>query len=121
MSLLDGQDLFSSGPNDVLPGSWERSLQRRSFAGTDGELVLDLGLRSRRIEQTGRLQAPSAGQLHTLIQQIEQMLDGQQHTLTDNHDQTYPCVLVEQFELRGPISRGRGFWCDYTIRYRQLP
>lgn len=121
MSTLDGLDLFSSGPNDVVAGSWARSLQRRSFAGVNGELILDLGLRCRNIVQSGRLQASSAAMLHTLISQIEQKLDGQTHTLVDNHEQSYSRVLVEHFELRGPIRRGRGFWCDYTLRYIQLP
>jgi hypothetical protein len=121
MSSLDGQDLFSSGPHSILPGPWQRSLERRSFPGIDGELVLDMGLRARLIRQAGRLRASTAVQLAELIGAIEAFLDGQSHTLVDNHGLTYPGVVLEQFEPTTAMRRGRGFWCDYACRYLQLP
>jgi len=121
MSSLDGQDLFSSGPHTIRPESWQRSLDRRCFAGTDGELVLDMGLRSRMIIQNGRLQAATANALNTLITQIEDYIDGQLYTLIDNHSRQYTQVLIEKFEPVTPAQRGRNFWCEYTIHYRQLP
>ncbi|GAH00463.1 unnamed protein product [marine sediment metagenome] len=59
--------------------------------------------------------------MQTLISQIEALLDGSLHTLVDNHAQTYANVLVEHFEPTTPIRSGRGLWCEYFIRYRQLP
>jgi hypothetical protein len=121
MSSLDGSDLFGSGPHSFQPGGWERSLQRRGLAGLDGEVVLDRGLRSRQILQTGRLQSTSASGAQTLIGQIEARNDGKAHILVDCHGQTFSRVVLERFELTSPIQRARGYWCDYSIRYRQLP
>lgn len=121
MSSLDGLDLFSSGPHSIRPGSWQRDSQRRAFPGLDGELAIDLGRRSRQIVQTGRLQAASAEDLSNAIAAIEQCCDGQLHTLIDNHDRIFNQIAIESFDLTTPINRGRGFWCEYTLRYRQYP
>jgi hypothetical protein len=121
MSSLDGQNLFGSGPHSFRPGAWERSLERRGFPGLDGELVMNLGLRSRVIAQTGRLQAASAASVVTLISQIEARNDGKTHVLVDAHGRTFSRVILEQFELTTPIQRGRNYWCEYSVRYRQLP
>jgi len=120
MSSLDQQDLFGSGPHTILVAAPQRQLARRSFAGLDGEMVLDMGLRTRQITQRGRLQAQSAADLATLIADIEATLDGQLHDLTDNHGRQHSNVLVEEFQPGTPIRRGRGYWCEYTIRYRQM-
>jgi hypothetical protein len=121
VSTLDGTSLFSSGPHAFRCGSWERCLQRRSFPGVDGELLIDGGLRSRTITQTGRLQADAAAGVASQIAAIEAMIDGAPHTLVDNHGRRFNRVVMEHFELATPLTRGRGCWCDYTIRYRQLP
>ena len=121
MSSLDGNSIFSSGPHSFRPMAWQRQLQRRSFPGLDGELVLDMGMRSRRIAQQGRLQASSASLLTALVAAIEQFVDAQPHQLMDNNGQSYPKVILETFEPTTPLQQGRGFWCDYTLNYLQLP
>ena len=121
MSSLGGAALFASGPHEFRTGAWERRFIRRSMAGACGEMIMDLGVRSRVIVQTGRLQAQSAGALQSLIDTIGQKADGQPYTLVDNHGQTYPSCVIEKFELASALQRGRGFWCDYSIEYRQLP
>jgi len=121
MSSLDGQDVFGSGPHTISQDSWLRSVEHRGFAGADGELLLDMGLRSRALIQKGRLQASSVVELQSLLSQVENLLDGRTHELVDNHGTSYERVVVEHFALTTPIQRGRGFWCDYTVRYRQLP
>jgi hypothetical protein len=121
MSTLDGMDLFGSGPHELQTGPWRRETVRRGFVGLDGELVLDLGLRSRGLRHTGRLQAASAAELDALISDIDSTADGQLHTLVDNHGRSFPRVLIEEFQAAGPIQHGRGFWCDYTVQFRQLP
>ena len=120
MSSLDSVDLFSSGPHSFSPTGWQRDLVRRSYAGLDGETIVDMGRRGRTIEQTGRLAADTAAELETLIGQVASYVDGQTHILIDNHSLTYQTVILELFELTGPIRTGRCFWCQYTIRYRQL-
>jgi hypothetical protein len=121
VSTLDGQNVFGSGPAAFRTGSWQRAAVRRSFPGLDGELVLDLGLRSREIFQTGRLQSATAEALADQIGLIEGAIDGRCHSLADNHGRAYWPVLVEEFQPSTPVTCGRGFWCEYTVRYRQLP
>jgi hypothetical protein len=121
MSALDGQDVFGSGPAAFRTGSWERAVVRRDFPGLHGELMLDLGLRSRVIVQTGRLQAATADALAEQIRRLEVAVDGSCHALTDNHGRYYWPVIVEEFQPATPVNCGRGFWCEYTVRYRQLP
>jgi hypothetical protein len=121
MSSLDGVDIFGSGPHAFRTLAWERSQVRRGFAGVDGEMVVDLGVRSRRIVQTGRLCAPTAAAMNTIIAQIESLQDGQLHALIDNLGRTYAHVMVESFALDGPPKCGRGFWCEYTVNYMQVP
>ena len=70
--------------------------------------------------QKGRLHASSAADVLALISQIEAFVDGQAHTLVDNHGQTHDGVIVERIDPKTPVKRGRGFWCDYEISYRQL-
>lgn len=120
-SSFAGADLFSSGPHEFRPLAWSRGVQRRSFAGVDGELVLDLGIRSREVLQTGRLHADSDAALTALIAAIEAAADGQPHALADNRGQTYPRAILERFQLAGPRRQSRGVVCDYEITYRQLP
>lgn len=118
---LDGEALFSSGPCEVTPGPWQRDMVRRSFAGLDGEFALDLGKRSRTIEQTGRLQALSVAALDVLIDAVNVKADGQLHALITGLGQTYTNVILENLRMKTPIRKGRAYWCDYSITYRQLP
>jgi hypothetical protein len=113
--------LFASGPSEIEVGAWERNLVRRSFAGVGGELVLDLGRRSRLLTQSGRLQAASAAALADLITAIEGKADEQTHTLVDACGQTYPNVILERFAPEGAIEQNRDVLCDYRLTWRQLP
>ena len=121
MSSFAGENLFASGPHAFGFGPWERSTHRRGFAGVNGEVVLDLGLRSRQITQTGRLRANSAAALHELLDDINACCDGAAHTLVDNYGQSYSRVILERFGATTPLRHSRGFYCDYEIEYRQLP
>jgi len=120
MTTLDGQQLFASGPCRLTAGPWRRATQRRGLAGLDGEYLLDLGRRGREIVQAGRLQAATAAEVLAAVAQIEAVDDGGEHTLTDTHGRVFTRVVIESFEPDTPQS-GRGWWCDYTLRYRQLP
>ena len=121
MSSFSGENLFTSGPSEFIFGSWERKTQRRGFAGVDGEIVLDLGLRSRQITQVGRLRANSAGELQGLLDDINALCDGSMHTLINNYGQSFANVIMERFETTTALRKSRGFYCDYRIEYRQLP
>jgi hypothetical protein len=117
MSTLDGNNLFSSGPHSIHGGPWQRDLVRRGFAGVDGELLVDLGLRGRNIVQTGRLQAADIAGLLSQIDAIRAKADGQEHTLDAGQGPAVR-VVIENFKP-GPLLAGRGFFCDYEITYRQ--
>ena len=121
MSSYAGANLFGSGPHAFRFGAWERSLYFRSFAGVDGELPLDLGLRFRKIIQAGRLQAESASALHALLDAVNAHSDGSVGALADNYGRSYPRAILERFETTTPVQTSRGFYCDYQIEYRQLP
>jgi hypothetical protein len=118
---LEGESLFSSGPSNVTPGAWPRQSIRRGFAGLDGELAMDLGRRGRSIEQTGRLQASNVPSLQALIDAINAKADGKAYTLTDGLGRVFDRVIIEKFSLKTPVRKGRAYWCDYSITYRQLP
>jgi hypothetical protein len=121
MSGFAGQDLFSSGPHTLAAGAWQRQIVRRGFAGSAGEIVLDLGARSRTLTQTGRLSADTLEELAARLEAIDALADGRVHELIDPLGQHYARVLLEQFVPQGPIQAGRGFFVDYRIDYRQLP
>ena len=119
MMSYGGTNLFASGPAELRTGRLRRRTDRRSLAGQNGQLAMDLGRDSRAIEQTGRLQADTLEDLQALIDAIEVRLDGQVRSLVAPSGASHDC-LIEEFELtRGP-ARGRGFWCEYRILYREL-
>ena len=118
---IDAMDLFSPGPAGLRAHSWQRQLERRTFPGLAGEMVLDLGARSRTIIQQGRLSAPTAAALHARLTQIHALADGLCHTLVDGDGHAYANVQLESFEPTTPVAHGRDYWCDYTLTWRQLP
>ena len=121
MSSFANETLFSSGPHAFRFGPWQRRLERREFAGVNGMVILDMGLRFRKIIQTGRLQGETVEQINEIIEQIIDLCDGKEHTLVDNHGRSHEHVLLVRFETTTPIRRSRGFYCDYEIEYQQLP
>jgi hypothetical protein len=120
MSTIDGQALFASGPHAFTVGSVEQQVIRRSAAGLDGEMVIDLGRRGRVIRQTGRLQAATVGELQAAFDQLHTFVDGHLHTLVDANGREFAGVLMEAIAPAGPVQHGRGYWCDYEIVYRQV-
>ena len=121
MTTYGGTPLFSSGPCDLTPGAWPRQVQRRGLAGTDGELLLDGGRRSRTLVQTGRLQAPTAQELRALVDAVEAAADATPRTLVGPLGNSYDNCVLETIEITDGPRTGRGIWCDYRITYRQLP
>jgi len=120
MILLDQGNLFSSGPCVLRVGPWSHERQYRGLPGINGELVLHMGRRSRILTQTGRLQADTVETLQERIDRIETCNDGEIHALQNHHGDLFESLLVESFELTTPPQQGRGYWCDYTLTYRQL-
>ena len=119
MITLDDQELFASGPCTLQPGPLQRSLDRRTVTGLSGEIIVDLGPRSRNLLLTGWLQAATQTDLLQTIAAIEAFVDGQSHSLAASDGRSWPGVLLEQFEQTSPIRPGRGYWCQYTCRFLQ--
>lgn len=119
MMTYGGESLFSSGPCELRTGPLRRRMDRRTLAGQDGQVALDLGTDSRTLDQTGRLQADTLDALQLQIAAIEARLDGTARTLETPAGREHVC-LIEEFELTAGPTRGRGFWCEYRIRYREL-
>lgn len=118
---LDAQALFASGPSELIVGSWTRQRLRRSLAGLDGEVVVDLGRRSRTLTQQGTLQAATLAGLTALTDAIDQTLDDQLHTLIDPTGRSFANVLIETFTQTSPARLNRLWNCQYTLTCRQLP
>lgn len=120
-AALDGQELFSSGPGELICESWPRETIRRGFSGLGGEILLDLGRRSRRITQRGFLRAESVEALQGLIDDIQVFADGGVHSLVDEDDVTYSKVVMEKFTPLAALRKSNVCSCEYEIIYRQLP
>ncbi|HPS52912.1 MAG TPA: hypothetical protein PLK08_05100, partial [Phycisphaerae bacterium] len=120
-ATLDGLELFSSGPGELICESWPRETIRRGFSGLCGEILLDMGRRSRRITQRGFLRAQTVEQLYLQTAAIESMADGMAHLLIDDDGVTYQKVIMEKFEKPDAINKSDICSCEYEIIYRQLP
>lgn len=121
MIKIDSENVFGGSPAELKYKSWERENIVKTFPGIDGELIIDLGKRSRLIVQTGRLRAGNQSEIKQMITNIENLIDGSTHTLTDNYSNSYNNIIIENFELTSAIQAGPTFFCDYKITYRQLP
>lgn len=120
-ATLDGQELFSSGPGELICESWPRETIRRGFSGLGGEILLDMGRRSRRLKQHGVLRADTQELLQLQICVIEEMNDGLQHMMIDADGIIYQKVILEKFEKLTAVQKANVCSCEYEIIYRQLP
>ena len=121
MVKIDSQAIFGDSPAELEPQSWVREKLTKTFPGLDGELIIDLGKRSRKIIQTGKLIAGTISTINNQIEQIENLIDSNFHTLIDNHSRVFNRVQIENFTLKTPLKTGNGYHCKYEIVYRQQP
>lgn len=118
--MFDSQAIFGAGRHLLQPGSWRRESTDRGFAGLDGMMSVDLGLRERKLKQRGFLSAASIAGLMQLMANISAYIDGQGYTLLDQHGITYANVRMDSFRLLNPIAVGNQSQCEYEITYTQL-
>ena len=118
--LFNGERLFGGGQHLVLAMSWRRESVERGFAGLDGVLSIDLGMRGRTLKQRGRLSAGSVVAMAELTDDISSYIDGQAYTLVDQNGISYGNVRMDSFKLSGPIAVGNQASCEYEIVYTQL-
>lgn len=119
-ATLDGQVVFDDQELRVQAGSWNRGSIERTVTGLDGVLSIDLGLRDRKIRQTGALRAVSEAALSEKISAIGAYMDGQGHTLTTDRGEQFDNLRVDCFEAGQRRFSGSSVCCKYEIRYTQL-
>ncbi len=116
---LDGQLLFDE-PVAIEAGSVERESIERSVAGLDGVLSVDLGGRSRKIRQKGKLRARSRVELNGKVEAISAFVDGDTHTLVDLQGRTFENLRVDSFHVKSEQVSGSGVVVDYEMICTQL-
>jgi hypothetical protein len=117
---LDAQMLFDEQALEISADSFSRNSIERTVPGLHGVLSIDLGLRSRKIRQTGTLRAKSRTQLDEKISKISTFIDGDTHTLTTGSTREFANLRMDSFKTGTEHADGSGIMVDYEIIYTQL-
>jgi len=117
---LDAQMLFDEQALEITADSLRRDSIEKTVPGLDGVLSIDLGLRGRKIRQTGTLRAKSRTQLDERISKITAFMDGNTHTLTTGSGQELTNLRMDSFKTGTEHADGSGIMVDYEIIYTQL-
>ena len=117
---LDSQMLFDEQALEISGGSFNRDSIERTVPGLDGVLSIDLGLRGRKIRQTGTLRAGSRTQLDERISKIAAYMDGKTHTIVTNSGWEFTNLRMDSFKTSTEHADGTGIMVDYEIVYTQL-
>jgi hypothetical protein len=117
---LDAQMLFDEQALEISAGSFSRDSIERTVPGLDGVFSIDLGLRDRKIRQTGTLRAKSRAQLDERISKIAVFMDGDTHTLTTGSGREFANLRMDSFKAGTEHADGTGITVDYEIVYTQL-
>jgi hypothetical protein len=119
-TTLDAQMLFDEQSLEIRTDSFSRDSIERTIPGLNGVLSIDLGLRGRKIRQTGILRAKSRTQLNERISRVAAFMDGQTHTLTTNNGMNFTNLRMDSFKTGTERADGTGITIDYEIIYTQL-
>ena len=119
-ATLDAQMLFDEQALVITADSFCRDSIERSIPGLNGVLSIDLGLRGRKIKQTGTLRATSRTQLDERISKISAFMDGDTHTLITASDREFTNLRMDSFKTSAEHADGTGIVTDYEIIYTQL-
>lgn len=117
---LDGQNLFDSEQFEIQIESSSRDSMEKTICGLDGVLSIDKGKRTRKIKQTGTIRAKSQLQMNAKINAIENLIDGNSHTLIDDRAREFENLRIDAFKISDERESGNGICCDYQIIYTQL-
>jgi len=117
---LDTQMLFDEQALEINADSFGRDSIERTLPGLDGVLSIDLGLRSRKIRQTGMLRTGSRKQLDERINRITAFMDGKTHTIVTNSGREFTNLRMDSFKTGTEHADGTGIMVDYEIIYTQL-
>jgi hypothetical protein len=112
--------IFDEQTLEISPGSFSRDSIERTVPGLNGVLSIDLGLRGRKIKQTGTLRAISRTQLDERISKIAAFMDGDTHILTTCSGREFTNLRMDSFKTGIENANGTGIVVDYEIVYTQL-
>ena len=118
-TTLDGLKLFDENQLKIEIGSYARDVIEKSSPFLEGVISIDLGRRSRKINQKGSLRAKSRNALNERISVISNLMDGKIHTLTSGSIQ-YQNLRFDSFKVISEREDGTGLVADYEIIYTQL-
>ncbi len=110
---------FDDETFEVKVKTLKRGTVQRFAAGLDGQITIDLGLRDRKLEQIGQLRAKSEAELQRKIDAINELIDGQLHTLKCSDGRVFDNLLIETFETESVVKGGAYISCSYHITYIQ--
>jgi hypothetical protein len=117
---LDAQILFDEQTLEIRAESFSRDSIERTIPGLHGVLSIDLGLRGRKIRQTGTLRAKSRTQLDNRISKIAAFMNGNTHTLITGNGREFVNLRMDSFKTGTEHADGTGIVVDYEIIYTQL-
>ena len=117
---LDETVYFDDTTAELIVKNWKRDYISRSVAGLDGIINIDMGKRQREIIQAGTLRAVSNQALDKKIDAVNNLIDGQSHTLVWNNGDSFANLKINSFETTKRHLAGTGPSCDYKIYYIQL-
>lgn len=119
-ATLDAQMLFDEQALEISADSFSRDSIERTVPGLNGVLSIDLGLRGRKIRQTGTLRTKSRTQLDERISKIAAFMDGDTHTLITGSSRKFINLRMDSFKTGTEHADGTGVMVDYEIVYMQL-
>jgi hypothetical protein len=117
---LDAQMLFDEQALEINADSFSRDSIEKTVPGLDGVLSIDLGLRGRKIRQTGTLRAKSRTQMDERISKTAAFMDGDTHTLITGSGREFTNLRMDSFKTGTEHADGSGIMVDYEIIYTQL-
>ncbi len=119
-TILDDRALFDEQDLKTQIGTWQRASVERAIPGLDGTVSIDLGCRTRTIRQRGLLRAASQAMMHSRLNAIEALVNGDTHTLVAADGQTYANLRADTFTPLNRDTGGIGVVVEYEIVYTQL-
>jgi hypothetical protein len=117
-AVLD-EIVFNEESFELEIKSPQRSVIQRSAAGLDGQVGIDLGLRERKLVQKGVLRAKNQRELQQRIDAINEIIDGNLHTLKCPNGRIFENLLIEELQTGTLINGGAHTSCQYQITYTQ--
>ena len=118
-AVLDNEIIFNEDYFGLEIKSFQREVVQRSAAGLDGQVSIDLGLRGRKLVQKGQLRAKNQAELQEIIDQINGLIDGNEHILRCPDGRVFENLVIENFQAGSFVFGGAQTSCQYQITYLQ--